>query len=162
MDHPSPGRGPSAPVQRAPPLVLVIVIGARKGVNNRNSAKSKKKQKNTKAEIERRCWNEQHRTVRCHPPDSPVRTGQYGARSGRTHRSRVFQPTSAIIHQTVRVRRWTVRCTSRATASGHVSAAQWSTGASDSLVPPRSGNQPIREFLAAFRARTVHCPVHTG
>ena len=34
--------------------------------------------------------------------------------------SRVFLATSAIIHRTVRVRRWTVWCTSRATATCHV------------------------------------------
>jgi hypothetical protein len=32
-DRSAPGRGPSSPVQRAPPLVLVIAIGSRKGVN---------------------------------------------------------------------------------------------------------------------------------
>jgi hypothetical protein len=31
-DCPTPGRGPYAPLQRAPPPVLVIVIGAQKGV----------------------------------------------------------------------------------------------------------------------------------
>jgi hypothetical protein len=37
VDRPAPGREPSAPVLRTPPPVLVIVIGARKGVNNRCS-----------------------------------------------------------------------------------------------------------------------------
>jgi hypothetical protein len=32
-DHPAPGRGPSAPVQRAPPPVIIAVIGARIGAN---------------------------------------------------------------------------------------------------------------------------------
>jgi hypothetical protein len=34
-DRPAPGRGPSASLQRAPPPVLVIVIGIRKGFNKR-------------------------------------------------------------------------------------------------------------------------------
>jgi hypothetical protein len=32
-DRPAPGREPSAPVQRAPPQVLNLVIGARIGAN---------------------------------------------------------------------------------------------------------------------------------
>jgi hypothetical protein len=41
----------------------------------------------------------------CVAPDDPVPpTGQSGARSGQTRCSRVFQPTSAKNHQTVRTR----------------------------------------------------------
>jgi hypothetical protein len=33
-DRPAPGRGPSAPDQRAPPPVLVECLALQKGVNN--------------------------------------------------------------------------------------------------------------------------------
>jgi hypothetical protein len=63
----------------------------------------------------------------CAAPDGPVPpTGQSGGH--RTVRcavcqtlcSRVFLAMSAIIHWTVRARRWTIRCTSRAMAICHV------------------------------------------
>jgi hypothetical protein len=36
-----------------------------------HKVKPKREQK-TEKEIEKRCWTAEHRTVRCHPPDSPV------------------------------------------------------------------------------------------
>jgi hypothetical protein len=86
-----------------------------------------------------------HRTVWCTVwPNSPP--------SG-------FQPTSTIIHWTVCARRRTVRCTSCATTSGHVSAGQPSTGAPDSPVPPevetnQSGDSLPHSMRVLF---TVRC-----
>jgi hypothetical protein len=67
---------------------------------------------------------------------------------------------SAINHRTVRARRQTIQCSSRATATCHVDKRQRSYGAPDGPVPHRKGNQPIRGFTAAFCAHTFHCPVH--
>jgi hypothetical protein len=52
-------------------------------------------------------WSADHRTVRCHPPDSPAERVALGENKN----------SSAIIHQTVRTERRTVRCASRPTAS---------------------------------------------
>jgi hypothetical protein len=96
----------------------------------------------------------QHRTVRCPSPDSPV----HGLR--KLSALGVFLATSAINHRTVRARRRTVRCSSRATTICHVDERQRSHGAPDGPVPHKKGNQPIRGFSAAFCAHTFHCPVH--
>jgi hypothetical protein len=69
---------------------------------------------------------------------------------------------STIIHQTVRARRRTVRRTNGQWLVATSAPDQQSTGTPDSLVPPRSGNQPISGFFVASRACTVHCPVCTG
>ena len=69
---------------------------------------------------------------------------------------------STIIHQTVRARRRTVRRTNSQWLVATSAPDQQSTGTPDSLVPPRSGNQPISGFFVASRACTVHCPVCTG
>jgi hypothetical protein len=47
----------------------------------------------------------------------------------------------------VHARHRTARCTSRATASGHVNAVQQSTGALDSLVPPEAETSQSRDSL---------------
>jgi hypothetical protein len=76
-----------------------------------------------------------HRTVRHHSPDSPMCTGQPGARSANSSLSGFSLATSAINHRTVRARRRTVRCSSRATATYHVDKRQRSYGAPDGPVP---------------------------
>jgi hypothetical protein len=92
----------------------------------------------------------------CIAPDDPVCTEESGARSGQTRCPRSFQPTSAKNHRTV-------RCSSRATASDHVSAGQRSTGAPDSPVPPEAetshlGDSLPRSMRVLF---TIGCaPVH--
>jgi hypothetical protein len=83
----------------------------------RDSAKSSPKE--TKEDKRRN----REKLVDCVAPDILVPpTGQSGARSSHTRCSRIFLATSAIIHRTVRARHGTVRYTSCATASGHVSA----------------------------------------
>jgi hypothetical protein len=73
--------------------------------------------------------------VRRHSPDSPVCTGQFGARSAKLVALGFFLAMSTINHRTVRVRRRTVRCSSLATATYHVDKRQRSYGASDGPVP---------------------------
>jgi hypothetical protein len=56
-----------------------------------DSAKLRPKEsKEDKQRIEEKVLTAQHQTVRRHSPDSPVCTGQSGARPVQTHRSRFF------------------------------------------------------------------------
>ena len=92
-----------------------------------------------------KCWTVKHRTVRC-----TVRL---------TSRSREFQPTSAIIHQTIHAERRTVRCASQPTTSCHISQGAivtWSTGQSGAThwtvrCPPEQETSQPRDSLL------VHC-----
>jgi hypothetical protein len=63
------------------------------------------------------CCSTEHRMVWCHPPDSPVCTGQSGARSEQKGRSRKKKPSSTINHRTVCAERLIVRRASRPMAS---------------------------------------------
>jgi hypothetical protein len=68
-------------------------------------------------------WSGQHRIVRCHPPDSPVCTGQSGALYGELASLGLSCGTPAKNHRTVRAEHWTVRCNTATNASiGHISA----------------------------------------
>jgi hypothetical protein len=111
--------------------------------------------------------------VRSYSPDRLVCTGRSEA-NHRTIRCKVcelidlgfFLATSAKNHRTVRARRRTVRCSSRATAICHVDERQRSHGAPDGRCPTpdgpephRKGNQPIGGFCVASYVRTVHFPV---
>jgi hypothetical protein len=68
------------------------------------------------------CWTAKHRTVWC-----TVLTIAC---------SQEFKPTSAIIHQTVRVERRTVRCASSQRLATMSTKGQQSSGALDGSVPP--------------------------
>jgi hypothetical protein len=88
----------------------------------------------------------------CAAPNSPVCTEQSGVHRTvwctvrQTLCSRVFLATSTIIHRTVRARRRTVRCTSRATTTCHVDQEPtviWRTGPSGA--PHRTVRCPIEK-----------------
>jgi hypothetical protein len=80
------------------------------------------------------------------PDGSVPPTGQSGALSGPTRCSRVFQPTLAKNHRTVRAWHRTVRCSSHATASCHVDLGPtitWCTGQSGAPQKRKPTNQVI-------------------
>jgi hypothetical protein len=92
-------------------------------------SKGQKSQSKTNKESKKKVLTTQHRTVRRCSPDSPM----HGLRN--LLLSCFSLATSAIHHRTVRARRGTVRCFSRATATCHVNKNQQSYGAPDDPVP---------------------------
>jgi hypothetical protein len=76
-----------------------------------------------------------------------------------TRCSRVFLATSTIIHWTVRARRQTVRCTSRATVTCHVDQGQLSYGAPDRSVPHTGQSGAPTEKETNQSGDSLPCPV---
>jgi hypothetical protein len=108
------------------------------------------------------CWIAQHRTVQCHPQDSPVRGPPNSLLSGfpsyvgynspdsphEAPDSSVYQPCNDYLPR-------------RPRANDHMAHRTIRCPTPDSPVPHGKGNQPIRRFSVASCARTVHCPVCT-
>jgi hypothetical protein len=108
---------------------------------------SQKGAKENKEEKEIRCWTAEHRTVMCHPPDSPVHGQANSLLSGFSacvgHNSPDDPreaPDSSVSQQP--------------TASGHVGPGQRSSGALDGPVPPEQEISQSRDSLS--RPHT-HC-----
>jgi hypothetical protein len=119
------------------------------GLSKVKSKRSKRKQRKKQgkcAELRSTGQSGVHQTVRCTVQPNSLLSG--------------FQPTSAKIHRTVRARRRTVRCTSRATATCHIGlgpTVMWCTGRSGAPTEAetnQSGDSLSRPACVVF---TVRC-----
>jgi hypothetical protein len=119
-----------------------------------HKVKPKREQKIEK-EIEKRCWTAEHRTVRCHPPDSPVHgpadslLSGFSASVGYNSPDGPHEAPDSLVSQ-------------QPMASGHIGlgpTVEWRTGQSGAphrtVRCPQNRNSTNQRILC--RAQRAHC-----